>query len=53
MVSRDEYEIALRKHKKNAQVIADQSEIIKVLEDSVRGQVDLSVPPAAARVFNR
>lgn len=53
MVSRDEYEIALKKYKKNQQVEADLAEILKVLEDSVKGQVDLSVAAGAARRFSR
>jgi hypothetical protein len=53
IISKDEYANALKKYKKNPQVAADQAEIIKVLEDSVKGQVDLTVPVAVSQLFSR
>ena len=43
-VSKDEYALALNAYHKDKQVKRDTEEILKVLEETVRGEIDLSVP---------
>lgn len=43
-VSKDELSLALNAYKKDKQIKRDSEEIFKVLEETVRGEIDLSVP---------
>lgn len=43
-VSKDEYALALNTYHKDKQIKRDTEDIYKVLEESVRGEIDLSVP---------
>lgn len=52
-VSKDEYAQALKKYHKDAKVAADKTEIMKVLEDTVKGNLDLTVHPSARQVFTQ
>jgi hypothetical protein len=53
MVSKDEYALALDKYKKDGQVKSDQEEIFKLLEDSVKGNIDLTVPVPVTENLSR
>lgn len=43
-VSKDEYALALNAYHKDKQIKKDSEEIFKVLEETVKGEIDLSVP---------
>lgn len=53
-VSKDELSLALNAYHKDKQIKRDTEEIFKVLEETVRGEINLSVPePVTSHLFRQ